>query len=180
MTALNGIEGAVRMRDLVLLAISVDQDAWCQRHPSPALLHKPEDSVDPEDEGMDFYTVVADQSTLGGTLRGQVDQGWLAIPVQKRSTGTYAAQISVGRTRNVDLSLPFAGLSKFHAYFQNDGAGNWMLTDFGSTNGTYVRDLRLPPKTPRALEDGDVVRFGDHAFRFVMPPTLHTLLRQIH
>jgi pSer/pThr/pTyr-binding forkhead associated (FHA) protein len=40
-----------------------------------------------------------------------------------------------------------------------DGA-SYTLFDEGSTNGTFVGDVRLSPRTPRTLRSGDVVRVG--------------------
>ncbi len=38
--------------------------------------------------------------------------------------------------------------------------GTVMLTDIGSSNGTYLNGQRLLPNQPRILRDGDEIRFG--------------------
>jgi hypothetical protein len=40
------------------------------------------------------------------------------------------------------------------------------LVDLGSTNGTFVNDLRLPPNAPHQLKDGDLIQMGATFFCF--------------
>lgn len=63
---------------------------------------------------------------------------------------------------DVDL-VPYGalenGVSRLHASLEmrND---TLLICDLGSSNGTYVNNLRLPPHQPHLLRDGDEVRFG--------------------
>jgi transcriptional regulator of acetoin/glycerol metabolism len=55
---------------------------------------------------------------------------------------------------------------------------NWLLTDLGSTNGTYVNGDRISPRQDRTLRDGDVIEVGrtfltirlDQPYRLVTDP----------
>ncbi len=53
------------------------------------------------------------------------------------------------------LTDPYA--SDFHARIDPDGDG-WTLVDEGSTNGTYLNQVRLTAPTP--LRAGDQISFG--------------------
>jgi pSer/pThr/pTyr-binding forkhead associated (FHA) protein len=66
-------------------------------------------------------------------------------------------QITFGRheTATVVLSDPYA--SDFHARIDPDG-GEWLLVDEGSTNGTYLNQVRVTAPTP--LRAGDQISFG--------------------
>lgn len=63
---------------------------------------------------------------------------------------------------DVDL-VPYGalenGVSRLHASLEmrND---TLLICDLGSSNGTFVNNLRLPPHQPHLLRDGDEVRFG--------------------
>jgi pSer/pThr/pTyr-binding forkhead associated (FHA) protein len=39
-----------------------------------------------------------------------------------------------------------------------------VLTDVGSTNGTFVNGVRLEPNVPREVAAGDEITFGQTAF----------------
>jgi hypothetical protein len=70
-------------------------------------------------------------------------------------------RINVGRASDSDLSLGHASVSKIHAALQMNREGTLLVTDTGSTNGTFINGRRLAYGEARTVEDGDVVAFGD-------------------
>lgn len=70
-----------------------------------------------------------------------------------------APRIVVGRGEGCDVRLPDLSVSLRHASFRQRG-GDYLVVDEGSTNGTFVGSVRLPPQTPRLLRSGDTLRFG--------------------
>jgi len=90
-------------------------------------------------------------------LRGP-DAG-LRIPLTKLS-------VTVGRTLESDLVLDDEQVSRRHAMISHDPATNsYILTDLGSTNGTYVNDR---PVTTSELKDGDKIFLGGNILKFVL------------
>ena len=70
----------------------------------------------------------------------------------------------VGRDADNELTVIAPGLSRKHAMLSVDPiSGELLLSDLGSTNGTYVNRSRL--SAPRALSDNDIVHFGSAEFR---------------
>jgi pSer/pThr/pTyr-binding forkhead associated (FHA) protein len=67
---------------------------------------------------------------------------------------------SIGQTRNNDIVIRDATVSKSHAYFEHtpDGAG-LMLKDSRSRNGTFVNGVRVPAEGT-LVQPGDRLRFG--------------------
>jgi hypothetical protein len=66
-----------------------------------------------------------------------------------------------GAAAGADLELPHATVSSKHALFMASAhPGRVVVTDFGSTNGTFVNETALQAHEPRELRDGDRVRFG--------------------
>ena len=65
----------------------------------------------------------------------------------------------------VPLQSSDMSLSKTHAQFQVVADGVLVVTDRGSTNGSFLlrqgAARELPPGRPTTLLDGDHVRFGD-------------------
>ena len=72
------------------------------------------------------------------------------------------ASVRVGRAPDLELILEGEGsevVSGNHAVLAfREGA--WVVEDTGSTNGTFVGDLRLEPGKPVALRQGTSLRFG--------------------
>jgi pSer/pThr/pTyr-binding forkhead associated (FHA) protein len=70
-----------------------------------------------------------------------------------------APRIVIGRSKSCEVQLPDPSVSARHAVLRLQGGQN-LIVDEGSTNGITVGNVRLPPRTPRALRDGDSVRIG--------------------
>ncbi|MDD5305760.1 MAG: FHA domain-containing protein [Deltaproteobacteria bacterium] len=66
--------------------------------------------------------------------------------------------ISIGRVQGNQIVLPRGNVSKRHAKIELKG-GEFVLTDMGSTNGTYVNGRRI--QEPTRLTRGDKVYLGD-------------------
>lgn len=85
----------------------------------------------------------------------------------------------LGRSRAADLQLHDQQVSSRHAELRRE-PGGWALTDLGSTNGTFVEGVRLAPRTPRSLHDGEVVRFGpDAVFALLGPEAAAALVERL-
>jgi hypothetical protein len=67
----------------------------------------------------------------------------------------------VGRSGTIRFNTP--GVSQQHAWIDADTTGTW-VTDAGSKNGTTVNNRAITART--ALNDGDIVTFGDVRARY--------------
>ncbi|MET7970398.1 FHA domain-containing protein [Micromonospora sp. NPDC005305] len=77
----------------------------------------------------------------------------------------------VGRAPNANIVLADPHLSRRHATVQATVDGV-VLTDLGSTNGTWLNDQRIVGSV--ALTDGDVIRLGRTDLRFFDPGVART------
>ncbi len=75
-------------------------------------------------------------------------------------------RLNVGRVADNDLHLSHPSVSKIHAALVMNREGTLLVSDTGSTNGTYINGRRLAYGEARQIEDGDVVGFGDAEVRF--------------
>jgi pSer/pThr/pTyr-binding forkhead associated (FHA) protein len=71
--------------------------------------------------------------------------------------------VNVGRADYNDIVLPEPSVSTTHAKLQRR-EDIWVITDLGSTNGTYVEGEPVTAET--ALTPGTTIRFGDVAVLF--------------
>lgn len=92
--------------------------------------------------------------------------------IRKRSKDTVSRLIGVGRTRNNDMVLPMAGVSKYHAYIQKDPTtGIYSITDAGSKNGTLVDGTKLSPRHAVELQDKTPISFAGNECHFRLTET---------
>jgi PAS domain S-box-containing protein len=81
-----------------------------------------------------------------------------------RSVRLDADELTIGRSDASDLVVDDPGVSRSHARVSRAGGGDWILTDAGSRNGTYVNGVKVL-STP--LREGDKIQMGTvTAFRF--------------
>ncbi len=71
--------------------------------------------------------------------------------------------VTVGRENCDILLLQDTLVSRNHARFQVQGEVV-TVTDLGSTNGTYINQVRLQPHIPQAIRVGDTVHIGNTTF----------------
>jgi len=81
-------------------------------------------------------------------------------------TGREAGAIRIGRRADVELPLPFPGLSAVHARVAGVAGGGWTVEDMGSRNGTAVGERRLAPGEVAPLAPGDRLVVGEVALVF--------------
>jgi diguanylate cyclase (GGDEF)-like protein len=72
--------------------------------------------------------------------------------------------VEVGRSDAADFTVADASVSRRHARIDRQAEG-YHVTDLGSTNGTFVNDVRV---AAAALQDGDSLRLGNCVFRFLV------------
>lgn len=127
-----------------------------------------------------FGTVVTSRGagrSPGGKKRGRKNRGpkagGLAQPRNLVITGgsltgttlpLTGATITVGRSPGSTLVIEDPYTSSRHASVEQID-GDWIVTDLGSTNGTFVDDERLVE--PVRLQVGQTVRIGQTTFQLV-------------
>ena len=89
---------------------------------------------------------------LNGALTGQT--------MELAPSGT-----TIGRESDNAIQLPMGGVSRYHAKIECDAAGNWLIRDLGSTNGTLVDDV--PVAGTARLAAGSVITIGEQLLRCV-------------
>jgi pSer/pThr/pTyr-binding forkhead associated (FHA) protein len=103
----------------------------------------------------------------------------LVYPVKHTGRSPFPRIVTVGRTKNNDIVLADVSISKFHAFFKEEG-GQFLLSDGESRNGSFVEGERVPSSKqgkPVPLVFGKKVKFGALEFRFVDAAELRTLVR---
>jgi pSer/pThr/pTyr-binding forkhead associated (FHA) protein len=78
---------------------------------------------------------------------------------ETRLTFDGTQRVVIGRGAGSDVRLPEPSVSHRHASLRAQGS-EFALVDEGSTNGTYVGDVRIAPRTSRVVRNGDRVRVG--------------------
>jgi len=80
---------------------------------------------------------------------------------------------SLGRNSDNTIVLKDAQISRYHAIIRSQ-ASAWLISDQGSTNGTFVNEKQLTPRQPHPLNLGDVIRLGSQVTFFVQESEIAT------
>jgi hypothetical protein len=92
------------------------------------------------------------------TARITQQNGTREVPLVFKPGGK---RLNVGRASDNELTLNDGSVSKIHAALLMTAEGTLLVADTGSTNGTYINGRRIAYGESRAIEDGDVIGFGD-------------------
>jgi pSer/pThr/pTyr-binding forkhead associated (FHA) protein len=103
---------------------------------------------------------------------------WQVLPVTKRPGSPFPERITVGRATNCDIVLRAPSVSKVHAHIVCEAGGAFHLCDNRPSNATFLNDEKLAPGESRALQLGDLVRFGPLEFEFVDATRLHDIVNR--
>ena len=99
------------------------------------------------------------------------------LPVSKL-TKAFPSMITIGRTSNHDVVLSDVEISKFHAFIRSHDKGGFELVDAGSSNGTWVGEMKLRKLVAQRLRFGEPLRFGRLRFHFLDAGACWDALRQ--
>jgi len=111
---------------------------------------------------------------------GKSISGLLVYPIRHTGRSPFPRIVTVGRTKNNDIVLADVSISKFHAFFKEEG-GAVYLADGESRNGTFVdgqRALTTKQGKPTLLKSGARVKVGALEFRFIDATELISLVKQ--
>jgi len=84
----------------------------------------------------------------------------------------YARPLKIGRRPGNDIVIPDPYVSGTHASIEIVG-NEVRITDLGSTNGTFLGEVRLTPNLPTPVEPGAILTLGKSQFvvEWVVTPT---------
>ncbi len=86
--------------------------------------------------------------------------------------------IVLGRSDDTDVAITEYSISKRHCFFEFLPEGI-MVTDCGSTNGTFLGDERLVPGEQALLRDGQTLSVGRFALRFRTAPGFYAQVKSL-
>jgi pSer/pThr/pTyr-binding forkhead associated (FHA) protein len=90
-------------------------------------------------------------------------RGTARLRVGQRTVAVGSAGAVLGRSRDCDVVLDDANVSRHHAEVRPSG-GSWIVNDLGSTNGIKLNGRRI--RGPESLKRGDVIELGTSSVTF--------------
>jgi Protein of unknown function (DUF3662)/FHA domain len=129
------------------------------------LVHPGPEEDDEPSQGEHGHTMVYTVSErLAEPLReADPRRGSAVLRVGGRSELLGAGGGVIGRSRDCDVTIDDANVSRHHAEIRPSG-GSWIVRDLGSTNGVKVNGRRI--QGPQSLKPGDVVELGTSRLTF--------------
>jgi FHA domain/Protein of unknown function (DUF3662) len=130
------------------------------------LVHPPEDPAQAASQGDVGHTMIYSaaerlQEPLEERARQREARALLVTDGRRLVVGARGA--TIGRSRDCDVVLSDANVSRRHAEVRPRGGG-WAISDLGSTNGVAVNGMRI--ERPHALKAGDRIEVGTTVLTF--------------
>jgi two-component system cell cycle response regulator len=135
---------------------------------------------DSSDEPSDKTTVLnrGDSSTLNAELQKAKEQEACLIIIRGTPQGSRffltQAEMIIGRDPTAEISVADQSISRKHAKVTKAN-GKVVLTDLGSSNGTYVNDKKVSSGESVSLAKEDMVKIGNSIFKFLPAGELEIL-----
>lgn len=136
---------------------------------------RPSDEPLVDEQADPAYAVQADHGntmiySTAGRIRGPVEEAQGTRPTRAlvlaegRRHAVGPAGATIGRSRDCDIVLADANVSRRHAELLPGAAGTWTIADLGSTNGVLVNGRRIAGAEP--LDAGDRIALGTAEIAF--------------
>jgi FHA domain-containing protein len=179
-----------QLKQVVSALKEVDLDDFLLEMPHPCLLEIPSEGplpkelgfpgqlaeAEPEEEGTDpLATVKVNVGEIANLRRSRQMQNAQVHLLQPAAEGE---PVLIGRGDDCVVILTAEGVSRQHAKLHM-AAGNWMLEDLGSHNGTIVDGNEVPSGEKVGLNDRHQVLFGNYRCVFMTPERLFDLARML-
>ncbi len=103
----------------------------------------------------------------------------MVVGICKTDRNEFSSGITVGRSRNNDIIIRAAKISKRHAVFVPGEDGRYKLVDLGSSNGTLVNATRIKRKRSIRLRTGDRITLWRYVFEFLYLDEFIKRLKQV-
>ena len=100
------------------------------------------------------------ESPIDQRLREALPNYYIAGVVKDPSLSQALPMITVGRTGNTDIAIRELHMSKNHCYFEVYESGEMVIVDTNSTNGTWIKGMKLEEGRPYPVDDGTKIKFG--------------------
>ena len=127
--------------------------AGYQPAPAPAPAPKP--------QTMNFNQMADDYDFVPEDTEGR--QAYIYDITNDRAFTLPGDAETIGRESKNDIVIPDINVSRVHAEIRQDESGAWILTDLGSTNGTFVNGRQIKST---ALQDADRIIVGTTNLEF--------------
>ena len=95
----------------------------------------------------------------------QASRACLIDTAANRAIDLASARVTLGRESRNDITIPDINVSRSHAEISLSPQGAWVITDLGSTNGTYVNGRAV---ASQPLNEGDHIAMGSTNFVFTL------------
>jgi two-component system, cell cycle response regulator len=122
--------------------------------------------------------ISGDQETLKKELAKAKEQAACLIIIRGQPQGhrffLTQPEMIIGRDQSADIVVSDQSISRKHSKLTQDET-SVTLTDLGSSNGTFINDVKLEASAARVLEKEDMIKMGNSIFKFLPAGELEIL-----
>lgn len=169
---IKGKEGRIRNENKVKGAVFAKNDICPKQEIFSKQENFPKQEIFPKPEsgGARECSLALDANRNQEIIRKDEKSEYHLIPLnpdQAQEILLQRGRTILGRRRaDCDVVISVVGVSRKHAAI-DVVEGRVYVTDFASTNGTYVEDKKMPPNATWEIRHGNRIRFGGIEFYFV-------------
>lgn len=87
-------------------------------------------------------------------------------------------RMMIGRSADCDITIPERSVSDEHCLVEVTSKGV-LVVDQESTNGTFINQGRIEPRTPITLANEDILTVGRYSFQLLSSTSLFEVLQEI-
>jgi NADPH-dependent 2,4-dienoyl-CoA reductase/sulfur reductase-like enzyme/Fe-S-cluster-containing hydrogenase component 2/CRP-like cAMP-binding protein len=148
-----------------LFSDDFDLDAWLDKQNVPAVNVDSSKRASTEPGTKNSQAIYVPVAVYKGAQLISVPHPNVAVTFKEEQLRLGSEKISIGRRPEASLYIEHVSISRQHAeieYVQ----GQYRVRDVGSSNGTFINNVKLPPNSIHLLQQSDKIRFGDVQFRF--------------
>ena len=171
------VHGRLKVTELARACATTTRESFVTTWPHPLLIQRESAKKTKAKGGGGFATLATTSAALASA--GPRQDSW-AYPVVKRTgANAFSFLVTLGRTKNNDLVVDEACVSKFHASFKKDALERWTVTDM-SSNGLKIDGVRVPREQTTLLASGAVLLLAEEVeLVFLLPPEAFDYLKRL-
>ncbi|MBV9712248.1 MAG: FHA domain-containing protein, partial [Ktedonobacteraceae bacterium] len=155
LTFKRAIDASVNMTPIIssLFTDDFQLEEWLDQQHAPEAIFDISRNVSPDKETSSYAYLVP------------IPHPKVQISTRETLLNPHSQNHLIGRQQGMTLTIEHRSVSRKHATISLMN-GQYILRDLGSSNGTFVNTLPLPPDKIHTLRPDDKLRFGDVQFRF--------------
>ncbi|MFN8671186.1 MAG: FHA domain-containing protein [Candidatus Sericytochromatia bacterium] len=142
---------------------NLQRDDFLKKYECFFLIKKEGEPENKANKGIAFATIAVGnlEELLAKAKESTLSNKIIEIfPLKKTNKNPFQKKITIGRTTTQDITIDNTSISKYQGHFEYLSSEEISFIDRGSTNGTFINNVKLEPSVNNNVKDGDIISFS--------------------